>query len=413
LKILYVSQSFFPSTGGVSYYLLWLGRRLAEKGHSPIFVNLKPSKRQSEEVIEGMKVYRTPKEGRLPQDVVSGYARFKELILKVFHGKEDSVDRLFNKHLFGFEDYVSVNKAFEIRIRELVQTEKPDLIHIHDFQLLLLGQMLDDLGIPLYFTWHIPFTEEVHRAWREFIIKYMQFYKKNVFSTKPYINAALKSGLAWNRVACIPPFIDVEKPKSEFRKKYGIPKDEKLIICVARMDKLKGQHVLIEAASRLDLNYRIAFIGNGSFSKEVLKVNEKEEYHKELKSKCDSLGISNKVIFTGAISRDMLMAAYSECDVVVLPSIQEGFGLAITEGMAFGKPVIGTATGGIPTQIWPGSNGYLVEPNNPASLGEAIRYILSNEEVAKKMGEWGRRAYQSGFSSERGLNDHLALYGLL
>lgn len=410
MKILYVSQSFFPSTGGVSYYLIWLGRKLRKLGHESAFVNLKASGRPPEEMVEGFKVYRVPREGLMEKDIVQGNTRFKELVLKVFHNRDVPLDQLYNKHLYGFNEYLKVNKLFEERIREVADIEGPDIIHVHDFQLLPLGTPLKDLGIPIPFTWHIPFTEEVHENWRHFIVKYLNEYSNSVFSTKPYVNAALKSGLPWNRVTCIPPFMDVEEPRVSFRRKFGIGDRDKMIVCVARLDRLKDQSVLVKAASKLRGRFKLVFIGNGSFSKEVLKVKEKEEYHKELQEMVMAGGLEGKVFFAGAIEREMLMAAYKECDMVVLPSIHEGFGLAIAEGMAFGKPVVGTAVGGIPTQIWPSVNGFLVPPNDPESLANAIEYILSNDEVAKRMGENSRRIYQESFSTDRGVRDHLRLY---
>jgi len=409
LKILYVSQSFYPSTGGVSYYLIWLGRRLKQLGHTAVFVNLK-TKGNSDTAVDGMNVYRVPRDGAIDSIAMSGYSKYKELVLKIFHGKDPALDKFYNKHLYGYEGYVKVNEKFAERVKEVADISKPDIIHVHDFQLLPLGGMLKGLGLPMPFTWHIPFTEDVHQSWRELIVKNLNEYSKVVFSTKPYINAALKSGIAWSKPCCIPPFIDVEEPKRSFRKSYGIQKNVKVILCVARIDKLKGQSVLLDAAARLKSNYRIIFIGNGSVTKEFLKIKEKEDYERELKSKVDDYNLKEKVLFTGAIDRDSLMSAYKECDLVVLPSHQEGFGLAITEAMAFGKPVIGSAVGGIPTQIWPGVNGYIVKPNDPGAMAEAIDYILSNVGRSREMGENGKKIYQTNFSTERGVQDHLALY---
>ncbi len=410
MKILYVSQSFYPSTGGVSYYLFWLGRRLRQLGHTVVFINLKTPKGSSDTAIEGMSVYRVPKDGSIDGATMAGYSTYKELILKIFHGKESALDKLYNKHLYGYEGYIKVNEIFAERIREVADISKPDIIHVHDFQLLPLGGILKRLGLPMPFTWHIPFTEEVHQSWREQIVKELNEYSKVVFSTKPYINAALKSGLVWKKPCCIPPFIDVEEPKRSFRKSYGISKNAKIILCVARIDKLKGQSVLLDAASRMKSDYKIIFIGNGSVTKEFLKIKEKEDYEKELKEKVDEYNLKDRVLFTGAIDRDSLMSAYKECDLVVLPSHQEGFGLAITEGMAFGRPVIGSAVGGIPTQIWPGVNGYIVKPNDATALAEAIDYVLTNFGRAREMGDNGKKIYQTNFSTERGVQDHLALY---
>lgn len=410
MKILYVSQSFFPSTGGVSYYLIWLSRKLREKGHEAVFVNLRTSKTPPEEQIEGFKVYRVPRAKSFPEDMVREYTEFKELILKVFHGKDIPIDRLYNKHVYGFNGYMGVNLYFQERVREVYEKERPDIVHIHDFQLMPLGWLLRGLKVPMPFTWHIPFTEDVEAGWRSFVVGYLKEYTNSIFSTKPYVNCALKSGLSWSKVTCIPPFIEVEDTDIDFRKTYNIAEDEKIILCVARIDRLKGQNILMEAASRLKMKFKLVFVGNGSLSKEVLKVKDKEEYYKELQRMVSSKNLNGKVIFTGAIKRELLMAAYKASDVVVLPSIQEGFGLAITEGMAFGKPVIGTSVGGVPAQIWPGVNGFLVPPEDPNSLAEALEYILLNERCARMMGNESKKIYDELFSAERGARDHIALY---
>jgi len=103
------------------------------------------------------------------------------------------------------------------------------------------------------------------------------------------------------------------------------------------------------------------------------------------------------------------MAAYKACDVVVLPSIQEGFGLAITEAMAFGKPVIGSCIGGISTQIWPGINGFLVSPGDVKALSECLEYILINEDIAKKWELKVKRYLKSNFP-QKGEQKIILLY---
>ena len=413
MKICAVSQSFFPYTGGVSYYLLWLGRRCRELGHKLSIIHLRPKDSPIEEEIESIKVYRVPKEQPDPR-VMEGYTRFKELILKVFHGVETSEEKLINRHLYGFNEYLTVNTHFAERVREVYEKEPFDLLHVHDFQVLPLGSMLRDLKIPKIFTWHIPFTGNTSKAWIDFIIKYMMEYDDVVLSTRAYVSTAIHYGLPWNKVSCIPPFITVEKPReNEFRRKYGIDRDEKIILCVARIDSLKGQDRLVRALPdivKVLPKIKCVFIGNGSMTKDVLKASEKKIYDQNLKQLVEDLRLKEIVIFTGSISRSELMQAYEACDVVVLPSIMEGFGLTITEGMAFGKPVIGSATGGILVQIWPGINGYLVEPGDSRQLSEALIMILSNENLKRSLGAKAKEVYEREYSLERGVRDNLELY---
>ncbi len=413
MKICTVSQSFFPYTGGVSYYLLWLGRRCHELGHKLTVIHLRPKDSPIEEDVESIKVYRAPKE-QLEQRVMEGYTRFKDLISKVFHGVEASEEKLINRHLYGFNEYLVVNLHLAERVREVYAKEPFDILHVHDYQVLPLARMLKDLKIPKVFTWHIPFTEDAPKAWRDFIISYMAEYDNVVLSTRAYVATVIEQGLPWDKVTCINPFITVEKPqKNDFRRKYGISRDEKIILCVARIDPLKGQDRLIRALPNVVKVFpkiRCVFIGDGSMTKEILKTSEKRLYEQHLRSLVEELGLQKFVVFAGSIPRGELMEAYEECDVVVLPSIREGFGLTVTEGLAFSKPVIGSATGGIMMQIWPGVNGYLVKPGDVKQISEALITLLSNDELRRRLGANARAIYEQHFSVERGVRDNLQLY---
>ncbi|MEM4165321.1 MAG: glycosyltransferase family 4 protein [Nitrososphaerales archaeon] len=413
MKICTVSQSFFPYTGGVSYYLLWLGRRCYELGHKLSVIHLRPKDVSIEDEIESIKVYRAPKED-LEQRVMEGYTKFKDLISKVFHGVEKSEEKLINRHLYGFNEYLTVNLHFAERVREVYAKEPFDILHVHDYQVLPLAWMLKDLKVPKIFTWHIPFIEETPKVWLDFVINYMAEYDNVVFSTRAYVANAIEHGLSWNKITCINPFGTVEKPqKNDFRRKYGIGLDEKIILCVARIDPLKGQDRLLRALPKVVKAFpkiKCVFIGNGSMTKDVLKTSEKKVYEQYLRNLVEELGLHSSVIFAGSVSRSELMQAYEECDVVVLPSLKEGFGLTVTEGMAFSKPVIGSATGGIMMQIWPGVNGYLVKPGDVKQLSEALLTLLSNDALRRRLGERGRAIYEQHYSLERGVRDNLDLY---
>ena len=73
-------------------------------------------------------------------------------------------------------------------------------------------------------------------------------------------------------------------------------------------------------------------------------------WNRELKSLAEGLGLKEKIKFLGKVSQEDLMKAYDACDMLVQPSINEGFGLVISEAMCFGKPVVGSNVGGIAEQ---------------------------------------------------------------
>ncbi|MEM1583004.1 MAG: glycosyltransferase family 4 protein, partial [Candidatus Bathyarchaeia archaeon] len=118
----------------------------------------------------------------------------------------------------------------------------------------------------------------------------------------------------------------------------------------------------------------------------------------------------DKVIFTGRIPQDEVPYYYSMSDIVVVPSLQEAFGLVVSEAMACGKPVIGTNVGGIPDQIIDGYNGFLVKPRSPEDIAEKIIWLLENQEEAKVMGMRGRKIVEEKFNIERKMDRIIELY---
>jgi trehalose synthase len=93
--------------------------------------------------------------------------------------------------------------------------------------------------------------------------------------------------------------------------------------------------------------------------------------------------------------------------VIIQKSTREGFGLTVTEGMWKGKPVIGGAVGGLPSQIIPGETGFLVHSVEGAAF--RLRYLLSHPRAAERMGAQGREHVRRHFLSTRHVRDYLLL----
>jgi glycosyltransferase involved in cell wall biosynthesis len=91
----------------------------------------------------------------------------------------------------------------------------------------------------------------------------------------------------------------------------------------------------------------------------------------------------------------------ADFDVVVLPSILEGFGIVLLEGMAMGKPVVASRVGGIPEAVEDGVTGILVPPAHSRKLAEALVILLENSMLRQSMGEAGRKRVETLFSLER------------
>ncbi|MBI3858884.1 MAG: glycosyltransferase [Thaumarchaeota archaeon] len=126
-----------------------------------------------------------------------------------------------------------------------------------------------------------------------------------------------------------------------------------------------------------------------------------------------TLGVRDRVIFTGRIAQELVPLYYSASDIVVVPSVQEVFGLTVTEAMACGKPVVASNVGGIVDQVADGVTGFTIPPKDPGAIAERILWLLENEQRARDMGAKGRSVAERRFDIEERIRRILSLYKAL
>lgn len=103
----------------------------------------------------------------------------------------------------------------------------------------------------------------------------------------------------------------------------------------------------------------------------------------------DRLGIKGNMVFRESVSQDTLLELYAECDLLVLPSKTEGWGLSLMEAMACGKPVVASRVGGIPELVRDGTDGILVRAGDIRELADAILKLLKDPSARVTMGANG------------------------
>jgi glycosyltransferase involved in cell wall biosynthesis len=103
------------------------------------------------------------------------------------------------------------------------------------------------------------------------------------------------------------------------------------------------------------------------------------------------LGLTNRIDFHESIDQGTLLGLYSDCDVLALPSRNEGWGLALMEAMACGKPVVATRVGGIPELVENGTEGILVEAGDVKGIADSITRLLHDPALRSRMGRAGMR----------------------
>jgi glycosyltransferase involved in cell wall biosynthesis len=183
------------------------------------------------------------------------------------------------------------------------------------------------------------------------------------------------------------------------RKELGIEPGDTVIGSVGHMSRQKGYEFLVEAIPVVRLKYpraRFVLVGKGLL-------------RKELEEQAKSLGVQDALVFAGI--RNDVPAVLNCFEVFVLPSLWEGFGVAIIEALACGVPVIASRVGGIPEIIENGVDGLLVPPARPRPLAESVIRLLDNPTLRRDMIYRGLRKAVEQFSVSRMAQTMTNLYG--
>ena len=187
-------------------------------------------------------------------------------------------------------------------------------------------------------------------------------------------------------------------PAEETRVRLGLKESDRVLICVANLRPVKGHVYLLramESLARRHGNVRLLMLGEG-------------ELREELTARVREYGLENHVSFLGYRDdvRDLLCLA----DIFVCPSLSEATSLAILEAMAAGKPVVATNVGGNSALVDDGVTGFLVPPGNADALGERISLLLSDRELADRLGREARAKAEKRFTVDTMIKAYDDLY---
>ncbi|MFN8448235.1 MAG: glycosyltransferase family 4 protein [Anaerolineae bacterium] len=127
-----------------------------------------------------------------------------------------------------------------------------------------------------------------------------------------------------------------------------------------------------------------------------------------LESEAQALGVRDRVHFLGW--RDDATAVLAALDVLLMPSLWEGFGLVMLEAMAQTTPIIGSAVSAIPEVVVDGETGLLVPPRDSAALADALARMLGDPALRRHMGLLGQDRVETAFSVERMAAETVAVY---
>ena len=193
------------------------------------------------------------------------------------------------------------------------------------------------------------------------------------------------------KIRIVPNGVDTKRFKpsencEQLKRQIGI--DSKLcVLFVGRLIPRKGLHYLVEAAKQIVKEFsQTTFLiaGNGPLRNSLVSYLEK-------------MNLTGNFVFLGDVSERALPALYSCADVFVLPSIQEGLGIALLEAQATAKPIVAFNVGGVSEAVLDKESGLLVKPDS-RELADAIMKLLASFSLREKMGRRGREFVVDNFS---------------
>ncbi len=163
------------------------------------------------------------------------------------------------------------------------------------------------------------------------------------------------------------------------------------LLFVGRLRIRKGVEVLLEALRDLRTRRPAA----------VLRIAGDGEHRERLERRAAELGLRDEpeeaVSFLGTCDAGRVRRLLADAAALVVPSIYEGMPLVVLEAMAAGVPVVASAVSGIPEVVVDGETGWLVPPEDPRALEQALEEVLARPQEARRRGEAGRRRVDERF----------------
>lgn len=375
MDILQVIPYFVPAWnyGGPVLVAYHLSKELVKKGHGVTVyttdaLKAKNRMREGEEVIDGIKV-----------------RRFKNLS---------------NTIAYDHNIFFSPGLLLEVKKR----LKSFDIIHMHEYrtiQNIIVHRYAMKYGIPYVLQAHGSVPRVMAKKRLKQLYDNLWGYKllrdalRVIALTETEAEQYKSMGISEDKIEIIPNGVDLSEldnlpERGEFRRKYGLGSEQKIILYLGRIHKIKGLDLLVKAFA--DLPKPLNDI-------KLVIVGPDGGYLSSLKKLIADLGINDKVLFTGPLYGLEKLKAYVDADVYVLPSFYEIFGITVLEALACGTPVIVTNRCGIADAI----NGQagLVVPYDKEQLQHALLHLLGDDQMRQEFSEKGKSLVREKLNWEK------------
>jgi len=306
-------------------------------------------------------------------------------------------------------------------LRSLFLAERPEIVCTHDYRSNLLTRLAKrGLGVRQVAFWRGTTRENLKvRLYHRMERLLLKAADHVVVVSEEQRDSLISSvALSEDRISVVPNAVDVESKRKEDTDERGSARDilaspqtesavgsgprkgerrgfldrfsgKTLVATSGRLSPEKGHEHLIRAFARVIKDRPdvvLLIFGDGPQRGELVKLAR-------------TLGCSDFIHFLGFVPD--FASLLERIDVFVLPSLSEGLPNVLLEAMAAARPVVATAVGGVPELVLNGATGLLVSPGNSEEMAGAIGRLLSDTELARRLGGSGQEAVRKSYSFER------------
>lgn len=287
------------------------------------------------------------------------------------------------------------------RLARLIDKERVDVIHLHwtkDIPLAAFAKLLAKRRVKLVSTRQMQITRPKRDVYHRFLYRQIDLHLAITETLAEAMRGFLPPECAtrvetlYHGVAEPAEWIDGEKRKA-IRAGYGAGDDTLLVGLFGRIKHYKGQHLLVEAVGR-------AVNEGKDMAALIIGHTMEKDYLKKLKQQVQQARWEKAIHFEDfvAVPQQLMQA----CDVIVLTTYEETFGLVLVEAMRAGVAVIGSDKGGVPEIIDDGETGLLFKSGEPSDLHAKLDILFSDISLRRRLAHAGRAEADRRFVD----NDH-------
>lgn len=284
------------------------------------------------------------------------------------------------------------------RSRRLMRDRPFMLVHGQEA---MIGDLAIPLGEALYlkklFTIHTMLDESVRYFGREAMSSVIDNLKKadHLIAVSNLTRNSYKEHIELSKTTVVYNGLNTDKITCDERRSNGTVS----LLSVCHLVELKKIDLVLAALRDVKKEHGAAF------TYRIVGGGDATPYRKMI----NAYGLENNVEFVGPVPPEFIGKHYSACDIFVLPSIRESFGIVFLEAMYCGKPVICSSQSGISEIIENGEQGYIVQPDDPGDLKQKLWILIQDRELRLRMGEAGKQLARN-FTIEKQTKEILAVY---